>query len=261
MMNDIIKVKNTSYARYEELLMQRDNLKKEAFIMQRNYVAEFGDLILQVFEKKLECIRKKKTIKFAQAAVNHGKSVDRDGLQAYLDKEMAAFQEQLDAMVLDTKSAKERENISEYDLLKIKRIYHKLVKLIHPDINPLTEENETISDLWRRIQIAYNCNNLKDIEELELMVTTALDKMGIGVMEIEIPDIEEKIAEIEAEIVRIQETDPYMYKYLLEDPKAVAEKNKALKDELKSYEDYAAKLDAILEGLISNGVSFTWRMN
>lgn len=261
MMNDIIKVKNTSYGRYEELLLERDNLKKEAFIMQRNYVAEFGDLILQVFEKKLECIRKKKTIEFAQAAVNHGKSVDQDELQTYLEKEMAAFQEQLDAMIDDTKSAKERERISEHDLLKIRRVYHKLVKLIHPDINPLTEENETLSDLWQRVQIAYNCNNLKDIEELEMLVTTSLDKMGVGVMEIDIPNIDDKISELEAEIIRIRETDPYMYKYLLEDPEAVAEKNKALKDELKSYEDYAAQLDAILEGLISNGVSFTWRMN
>lgn len=260
-MDEIIKVKNTSYARYEELLMQRDNLKKEAFIMQRNYVAEFGDLILKVFEKKLECIRKKKTIEFAQAAANHGKTVDTDELQAYLQQEMAAFQEQLDAMIDDTKSAKERETITEHDLLKIKRVYHKLVKLIHPDINPMTNENEDLSDLWQRVQIAYNCNDLKDIEELELLVTTALEKMGVGTMEIEIPDIEDKIAEIEAEILRIRETDPYMYKFLLEDPDAVAEKNKSLNEELKSYEDYLAQLDEILNGLLKNGVTFTWRMN
>ena len=260
-MGEIIRVKNTSYARYEELLMQRDNLKKEAFIMQRNYVAEFGDLILEVFEKKLECIRKKKTIEFAQASINHGKSVNQDELQAYLAKEMAAFQEQLDAMIDDTKSAKERETITEHDLLKIKRVYHKLVKQIHPDINPMTSENENLSDLWQRVQIAYNCNNLKDIEELELLVTTALDKMGIGVMEVEIPDIEDKISELEAEIIRIRETDPYMYKFLLEDSEAVEEKNKSLKEELKSYEDYAAQLDEILTGLMANGVSFTWRMN
>ena len=260
-MDEIIKVKNTSYARYEELLMQRDNLKKEAFIMQRNYVAEFGDLILKVFEKKLECIRKKKTIEFAQAAANHGKTVDTDELQAYLQQEMAAFQEQLDAMIEDTKSAKERETITEHDLLKIKRVYHKLVKLIHPDINPMTNENEDLSDLWQRVQIAYNCNDLKDIEELELLVTTALEKMGVGTMEIEIPDIEDKIAEIEAEILRIRETDPYMYKFLLEDPDAVAEKNKSLNEELKSYEDYSVQLDEILNGLLKNGVTFTWRMN
>lgn len=260
-MDEIIRVKNSSYARYEELLMQRDNLKKEAFIMQRNYVAKFGDLILKVFEKKLECIRKKKTIEYAQAAINHGKAVDQEKLQAYLQQEMAAFQAQLDAMIEDTMSAKERETITEHDLLKIKRIYHKLVKLIHPDINPVTEENEMLSDLWERVQVAYNCNNLSDIEELELLVTSALERFGIENLEIEIPDIDDKIAEIEKEIVKIRETDPYMYKYLLEDSEAVDEKNNSLNEELRSYEEYSAQLDAVLEGLMANGVSFTWRMN
>lgn len=260
-MDDIIRIKNASYARYEEVLMQRDNLKKEAFILQRSYVAEFGDLILSVFEKKLECIRKKKTIEFMQASLNHGKPIDQDALQAYLKAEMAAFQAQLDAMIEDTKSAKERETVTELDLLKIKRLYHRLVKQIHPDINPRTNELEELSDLWNRVQAAYNCNDLKELEELEVIVTSALQKLGIGIMEIEIPDIEDKIAEIEAEIVKIRETDPYMYKYLLEDPEAVAEKNKALQEELRSYEDYSAQLGEILDGLMTNGVRFVWRMN
>lgn len=260
-MNNIIKVKNSSYARYEEVLIQRDNLKKEAFIMQRNYVAEFGDFILEIFEKKIECIRKKKIIEFAQSSINHGKSINQEELQEYIRAEMEAFQEQLDAMIDDTRSAKEREIISEHDLIKIKRVYHKLVKQIHPDINPITAENKDLSDLWQRVQIAYNCNNIKDIEELEILVTTALEKMGVGIIEIDIPDIDDKIAEIEAEIKHIRETDPYMYKYLLEDPEAVADKKKSLKDELKSYEEYSEQLEEILNSLIRNGVSFTWRMN
>ena len=60
------------------MLMRRDNLKKEAFIYQRNYVAEFGDLILEVFKKKVECIRKKKTIEYCQRSINHGKLIDQD---------------------------------------------------------------------------------------------------------------------------------------------------------------------------------------
>jgi len=260
-MGEIIKVKNTSYARYEELLMQRDNLKKEAFIMQRNYVAEFGDLILEVFEKKLECIRKKKTIEYAQTAINRGKTVSQEELQSYLERELAEFRQQLNDMILDNESAKKREIVTEHDMLKIKRIYHRLVKLIHPDINPVTNENETLSELWQRVQVAYNCNNLKDMEELELLVTAAIEKMDIGIMEIDIPNIEDKISEVEAEILKIRETDPYMYKYILEDAAAVEDKKESLRAELKSYEDYSIQLDNILEGLLKSGVSFTWQMN
>ena len=55
----IIKVKNASYARYEELLLRRDAVKKRAFQYGQEYTRTFGELILKVFEKKIECIRKK----------------------------------------------------------------------------------------------------------------------------------------------------------------------------------------------------------
>ena len=64
MSDEIIRVKNSAYSRYEELLLRRDELRKEAFQLERQYVRTFGDLILQVFEKKIECIRKNKTIEF-----------------------------------------------------------------------------------------------------------------------------------------------------------------------------------------------------
>lgn len=260
-MEDIIKIKNSSYKRYEELLLRRDALKKEAFIWQRNYVAEFGDLILDVFRKKLECIRKKKTIEYCQMAANHGGSIDQEKLREYLAEQMASFNAQLEDMIEDTASAKAREQISEADALKIRKIYHKLVKLIHPDINPMTEENPILSELWQKIQTAYRCNCLSDLEETELLVEAVLEKLGIGEMDIEIPDIDGKIEEAEAEIVKIRETDPYLYKFLLEDPDAIKEKRESLMEELKSYEDYSAQLDEILNGLIANGVSFVWRMN
>ena len=73
-MDEIIRGKSTSYARYEELITRRDSLKKEAFQYHRAYIREFGDLILKVFRKKIECIQKKKTIEYCQAALNHGKA-------------------------------------------------------------------------------------------------------------------------------------------------------------------------------------------
>ena len=61
---EIIKVRNADYARYEELLLERDGLRKEAYITHGMYVKEFGELILGVFEKQIACIRKKKQIDY-----------------------------------------------------------------------------------------------------------------------------------------------------------------------------------------------------
>lgn len=151
--------------------------------------------------------------------------------------------------------------ITEKDVLEIKRIYHRLVKKINPDINPAVSESHTLMDLWNRVVISYDCNDLKGLQKLEVLVNKALEDMDMEGTDFEIPNIDEKIAQLEAEILKIRETDPYQYKYLLENADSVAVKKADLKGELKSYEDYSNQLDEILEGIIGKGVKITWQMN
>ena len=261
MAGDIIRVKNSSYSRYEELLMRRDAVRKESFQLEREYVKVFGDLILKVFEVKIDCIRKKKTIEYCQAFVNRGQSIDQDAMQEHLRREMAEYQERLENLIKDNEASKNSKKVSQADLQKIKKIYHKLVKNIHPDINPVTNENEELKGLWQRLIIAYNCNDLKEMQETEILINKTLEKLDMGAMDVEIPDIEEKIEQITAEIEAIKSVDPYQYKFLLDDEEAVRSKKDDLRAELKEYEDYGKQLDEVLEGFVSKGAVFTWRMN
>ena len=117
------------------------------------------------------------------------------------------------------------------------------MKHIHPNINPMVADSEELQSLWQRTVIAYNWNDLRLLEELEVLVGKALESVTDGKIEIEIPDIEEKISELEQEIQRIMETDPYQYKFLLGDKEAVEEKKRSLEEELKQYQDYGEQLD------------------
>lgn len=260
MSDEIIRIRNASYAKYEEVLTRRDEVRKEAFQYENAYIREFGDLILKVFQKKMECIRKRKTIDYCQVFLNRGESVDQNALQDYLDRELAAYREKLEQMIRDNETAKDFQSIAQSDLLKIKRIYRRLVKKIHPDINPLTNENEELKGLWQRLIIAYECNALHEMEETEVLINALLERLNLGTMEITIPGIEERIAEVEEEIERIISTDPYRYRELLEDPKAISEKRTEL-EELQEFEEYEKQLDEILDGLLLRGVNLTWRMN
>ena len=252
-MSGIIKVKSASYARYEELLLKRDNIRKQAFQYQREYTAEFGDLIIAVFEKKIECIRKKKTIEYCQRDINHGRTVDELKLQEYLRKEMAEFQKQLCSLTDDVANARRRGEVSEMEALQIKKIYRRLAKQIDPDMNPAVADSEELQDLWQRVVVAYACNQLKELEELEVLVNKALERIGFDKLDKEIPNIASKIVDLENEIERIMRTDPYTYKHLLDDPDAVEEKRNSLKEELKSYEEYSFQLEEILQNLLGNG--------
>ena len=61
---------------YEKLLFERDRVKKEADNYLRLYIHEFGELLTELFRKKISCIEKKKMINYCQTAVNYGKLID-----------------------------------------------------------------------------------------------------------------------------------------------------------------------------------------
>jgi predicted nucleic acid-binding Zn-ribbon protein len=108
---------------------------------------------------------------------------------------------------------------------------------------------------------AYNCNSLEDMEEVEVLVNKALERLDMGYTEIEIPNLAEKIEAVEEEIKRIRETDPYQYKYLLDDPEAVREKRRDLEEQIRNYAEYEKELDSVIEGLLKSGVKIIWKMN
>lgn len=256
----IIKVKNEEYARYEELLLRRDQLRKEAHILYGMYAKEFGDLILAVFEKEIACIRKKKEISYYQMALNRGEAINQTEIERLIKEEMQAYQEELEQRIAENEVSKKMDHITTREELEIKRIYHRIAKKLHPDINPKTAEIPELMTLWHATVTAYNSNSLKDIQEDEILVNKALEKIGAGDMEIEIPDIDQKITDTEADIQHIMETDPYQYKYILDDPEAVADKKKDLKEQKKTYEDYEKELDEKIEALLKNGVKIIWQM-
>lgn len=261
-MNEIIKVKNKDYARYEELLLERDSLRKEAYILEGEYIREFGDLILELFEKRTECISKKKIIRMCQTMLNKNEPIDLGKVQKKIDEEMSSYYQNLHFMARENEAAKNAGEVTQEELAKIKKLYRKLVKQLHPDINPKTTEMPVLFDLWQRIVDAYNSNNLEELQELDALAQAALKQAQMGDMEIEIPDIAEKIKKLEAEIWEIKHTDPYQYKYLLADKEAVAEKKAELIMEIRRYEEYSRELDEVIKNLVAQeGACMTWKMD
>jgi hypothetical protein len=179
-------------------------------------------------------------------------------MQLYIHQEMAAYQKQLDDMIQDNNACKMMCVISAEEVMKIKRIYRRIAKRLHPDLNPLTTENAILMELWQRNVTAYQCNDLRELEELEILVDQALAALGEGSIIVSIPDIDEKIAALQMEIERIRSTDPYRYRFLLEDPLLVAEKKAELEAELHEYQAYKATLHEQLKQFVVEGGTFEW---
>ena len=99
------------------------------------------------------------------------------------------------------------------------------------------------------------------MEEAELLVNEALKRIGMGYREIEIPNLPQKIEALKEEIRTIRETDPYQYKYLLDDPEAVKERRRDLEMQTENYADYEKELDSVIDELLKSGVKIIWNMN
>lgn len=258
-MNEIIKVRSASYGRYEELLLRRDRLKKEAYYIELKYARVFGELLIALYEEQIKCVKLKKTIEFCQAALNHGKPVDTTALREFIADATALLRQNLDDLVAQHKEATAMTRITEAEADQITKIYRRIAKQIHPDVNPMTADSPKLLDLWNQTILAYKNNDLKYLQDLEVLVVAALEKLTRGLqIEIDIPDVEERIAAVEREIVDILETNPYQYKFILYDKNAVEEKKTALREELRQYQDYGAQLEARLKLIFPYGNSDIW---
>ncbi|MGN0701941.1 MAG: hypothetical protein ACI4KL_02040 [Lentihominibacter sp.] len=257
---DIIKTTDKRYEEYAELLLKRDEVKKDAGSFLTAYICEFGELITKVFEAKIECIKKKKSIAFCQSVLNRGEYPSAKGLQAYIEKNMQEYYEQLDGMIDENKKAQEAKIFTAATVRRCSKLYKQIAKLIHPDLNPEAGKNKVVQELWNRAVEAHKSNDLKTLEELLLLVEKAVSTEGLECLKIDIPDINDRIKDIRLEIENIVSTTPYTYGALLRDIVKMDEKKTGLQTELEEYRDYAKELEAVLEKLPMKGKT-TCQMN
>ena len=250
---DLIKSTDSKYEEYENLLLERDQITKEAGQIWTVYLQLFGKLITDNYEEKLECIKCKKTIAYYQNALNHGGVVDSAAMEKYMEQEMAEYYANLRRMLKENEDANNAGTSTPYEVARAKTLYRRLAKLIHPDINPETDHSKELQELWQRILIAYHHNDVKELSELEVLVLKVLKELGSEDVKVDIPDIEEKIEALKSEIEGIKQTEPYCLRYLVEDEEAAEKKKTELREELETYQKYHKELNEVILKMLQTG--------
>ena len=250
---DLITSTDSKYEEYENLLLERDQITKEAGQIWTVYLQLFGKLITDNYEEKLECIKCKKTIAYYQNALNHGGVVDSAAMEKYMEQEMAEYYANLRRMLKENEDANNAGTSTPYEVARAKTLYRRLAKLIHPDINPETDHSKELQELWQRILIAYHHNDVKELSELEVLVRKVLKELGSEDVKVDIPDIEEKIEALKSEIEGIKQTEPYCLRYLVEDEEAAEKKKTELREELETYQKYHKELNEVILKMLQTG--------
>ena len=131
-MDEMFRIRKDSYEMYEELLMQRDQLEREASSIRISYMKEFGDLITEDFNLKVECIKKKKTIAYCQQAINRGQILDMQAINDAIAEDMEMYYMELAKLSKECELAKDSKISSSGKAERAKKIYrNQTVFLCH----------------------------------------------------------------------------------------------------------------------------------
>ena len=241
------------YELYERLLLERDRLEKETGQIWTVYMQIFGQLITENYEEKVECIKCKKTIAYYQSILNRGGQIDAGEMKEYIDREMAVYYAELRRKISEKESAEKAGRLSAYEVKRTKELYRRLAKLIHPDLNPATGTSPELQELWQRVLDAYHRSNVKELSELEVLIRKTLKDLGLDDVRPEIPDLDERIDAVNAEIADITGTEPYTLRSLIEDDDAVRQKKDEIVKETEDYKKYHKQLNEVIVKLLAGG--------
>ena len=173
---------------------------------------------------------------------------------------MKKYKKKLRDMINESKACRKLNYSSRRVAMEVKKMYHNIAKMIHPDINPNTKDIPGINELWNRCVIAYQVNALDEMKEIEVLASKALKDNGFAGQEIEIPDIRKKINDLKAEITKIITTEPYTYEKILNDPEEGKTRHETISDSIKEYKDYEKNLNEILADMLADGAVIKMKM-
>ena len=149
---------------YRSLIIERDELKKQAEENQKDNYQMYADLYKEYYGLMVECIFLKKRIAYCQRCKNHHIKMYKEELEGYMDAVKEDYMHELEE--LRTHKRRVKQHISDEDKKQAKKIFKRIIKRIDQD-NPL----------WERTLESYRYNNLNDLIDIEMLVD--YDKQSI----------------------------------------------------------------------------------
>lgn len=142
---------------YRSLIIERDELKKQAEKNQKDNYQMYADLYKEYYGLMVECIFFKKRIAYCQRCKNHHIKIYKEELEDYMDAVKEDYMHELEELRSHKKRIK--QHLSDEDMKQAKKTFKRIIKRIDQD-NPL----------WERALESYRYNNLNDLKDIEMLV-------------------------------------------------------------------------------------------
>lgn len=238
------------------LLLERDELQ---FVICKNieteYMLKLGSMEYKAYEAQCADLRLKRKLELIQAKKNRQETVILSEIEETLDNEFAEYQEQLDAQIDKMNDALKRSKtavLSDEENKELKTLYRKIVKALHPDMNPGVSKAQI--QLFDNAVSAYKNGDLETLRMIyEMVGNNPLPEQHKDAMTQLVEERERLqglLKSIKESMDAIKSAYPYTMKGILEDTEKTAQKKQEFESILEQYNElisiYKAKIEEML---------------
>lgn len=238
------------------LLLERDELQ---FVICKNieteYMLKLGSIEYKAYQAQCLSLRLKRKIELIQAKKNRQEKVIISAIEEALDTEFAEYQKRLDEQINKMNDALKRskaEVLTVEENKELKKLYRKIVKALHPDINP--DVSETKVDLFDNAVQAYKNGDLNTLRIIGEMVGNSSlpeqHKDALTQLNKEKERLQNLLKAIRDSIDQIKSEYPYTMKEIIEDEEQTEQKKKELENILSQYNELISIYKAKIEEMI-----------
>lgn len=230
--------------------LERDDLiLQQCPAIESAYLLRFGALEYKVIDAEYKWRRLRRKLQILIAARNRQENIDEKKIEDLLDTEFQAYKEKLEEKIQDINTAfdwSKRDILTEKEAKLLKTMYRKIVKLLHPDLNPnLTEAQR---ELFFRAVEAYEEGNLVKLEFIYDMIDNLDESVNNATSLLqEKQRLEEILQSLKDSIESIKNSFPYKFKTILADEEACLAREEQLKSELRILDQEIERYQKELE--------------
>lgn len=225
------------------LLLEQDDL---VYVVCKNieakYMAKLGCLEYELYQKQCDVLRLKREMELIQSSINQDEAVDLKKIKEQLDQEFIEYEHRLNGMKKDMIHALQwlsGEVMTNEESKDFKKMYHTIVKALHPDMNPNASEEQT--KLFEKAVAAYKKGDIDMMRLIyEMVIGNLFPPEGDGnqnQLDEEKKRLTTRIKEVQNQIKAIQSQYPYTMKDIIDDEEKVTKKREELQLALAGWKE------------------------
>ncbi len=224
------------------LILRKDELRfHEAKNIRAEYMMKVGAKELAVWRKSIEYRRQKRRLSKFRAYINRGEQPDVEKVEAELEEEFNEYEEKIRERAEEVRKALfwlECEELTEEQTKELRDMYTKVVKRLHPDLNPDADQKDI-----ETYYMAVSAYKDADLDKMRAIFWVVIDDQEAVIPEV---DLKAKIIELRAEIEMIERSFPFDKREFLKDAEAVAERNRELDEMMDDYMEQIKLVNAAI---------------